>query len=221
MTTQLKNPEIDWEKCSKQLYEQIRYKVYQMKLPRWEGEEDDIAWDVVQESMRKFLEYLQRVEEGARKPVEKLEGMLYIIALNSLKDRRRREVRLCPETEYMPAGSGESISHLSEVATENVYQEDLFHFVAQKIAHFPTKQRGALLVDLASMMAFEDKPTSLQAAFRDEGIRLEEYRFRQPGNEKERSRHAALLYQANQRLRELHKDIQKYLKDEDLQKCLV
>lgn len=219
MTVQLKKHEIDWEKCSKQLYERIKYKVYQMKLPRWVGEEDDIVWDIVQDSMRKFLEYLQRVEEGEKKPVENLEGMLYIIALNTLIDRRRREERLRSETEYLPVAPGEAVSHPSEVATENVYQEDLFHFVAQKIAHFPTKQRGALLVDLASMMAFEEKPTSLQAAFRAEGIRLEEYRFRQPGNEKERSRHAALLYQANQRLRELHKDIEVYLKDEDRQKC--
>lgn len=217
MTTQMKSHEIDWEKCSQKLYEQIRYKVYQMKLPRWEGEEDDVAWDVVQDSMRKFLEYLHRVEEGEKKPVEKLEGMLYIIALNSLKDRRRREVRLCPETEYTSSGSSETITHLSEVATENVYQEHLFHFVAQKIAHFPTKQRGALLVDLASMMAFDEKPSTLQAAFRAEGIRLEEYRFRQPGSEKERSRHAALLYQANQRLKELNKDIEHYLNDEDQQ----
>lgn len=219
MLTQTKADEIDWEQSSQQLYKRIRYKVYQMKLPRWKGEEDDVAWDVVQDSMRKFLEYLRRVEKGEEKPVQERESLLYVIALNCLKDRRRREIRLCSEAEYISASSVDTRLHLSEVATENVYQERLFYLLAQKIALFPTKQRGALLVDLASRMAFDEKPTTLQAAFRAEGIRLEEYRFRQPGNAQERSRHAALLYQATQRLKDLDKNIQSYLKDEDIGRC--
>lgn len=219
MLAQMETCEIDWEKCSQQLYKRIKYKVHQMKLPRWQGEEDDVAWDVVQESMRKFLEYVRRAEKGEEKPVQERESLLYVIALNCLKDRRRREIRLCAETEYMP-GYVDARLHLSEIATENVFQERLFYLLAQKIAHFPSKQRSALLADLASRMAFDEKPTTLQAAFRAEGIQLEEYRYCQPGNDKERSRHAALLYQANQRLRELQDDdIQTYLEDETREKC--
>ncbi|HEY3992851.1 MAG TPA: hypothetical protein VGM01_08220 [Ktedonobacteraceae bacterium] len=215
MVTQTEIREIDWEECSQKLHKRIKYKVHQMKISRWEGEEDDVAWDVVQDSMRKFLEYLRKVEAGEEKPVQEQESLLYVIALNCLKDRRRREIRLCPETEYASLSLVDTSTHLSEVATENVYHERLFHLLAQKIAHFPAKQRGALLADLANRMAFEEKPTTLQAAFQAEGIRLEEYRFCQADNEKERSRHAALLYQANQRLKELKgkqdKDIQMYL----------
>ena len=223
MLTQTKHYEIDWEKCYQQLYKQVRRLVNQMKLPRWLGEEEDVIWDVVQDSMRKILEYTRRAEQGEEKPIQELESLLYVTALNCLRDRRRREKRLYPETEYTPSSCADPRPHLSDVATENVYQERLFYLLAQKIAHFPTKQRGALLADLASRMAFEENPTTLQAAFQAEGIRLEEYRNCQPGNQKERSRHAALLYQANQRLKELtelkDKDIQTYLEDEDMEMC--
>ena len=214
MSTPTKNHEIDWEKCYQQLYKQVRRLVNQMKLPRWQGEEEDIIWDVVQDSMRKIFEYSRRAEQGEEKPVQELESLLYITALNCLRDRRRREKRLFPETASLSSGSADSKPHLSDVATENVYLEGLFHLMAQKIARFPTKQRAALLVDLAERMAFDDKPTTLQAAFRAEGIRLEEYRNRQPSSQKERSRHAALLYQANLRLKEL-KDtyLQAYLEE--------
>lgn len=225
MLTQQKNVEIDWERCYQQLYKQVRRLVNQMKLPRWQGEEEDVIWDVVQDSVRKILEYTRRAEQGEEKPVQELDSLLYVTALNCLRDRRRREKRLYPETAYAPSGSADTRLHLSDVATENVYQERLFYLLAQKIAHFPTKQRSALLVDLANRMAFDEKPTTLQAAFQAEGIQLEEYRFCQPGNEKERSRHAALLYQANQRLKELKelkdKDIQTYLEDEERETCLV
>jgi DNA-directed RNA polymerase specialized sigma24 family protein len=225
MLAQTKNCEIDWEKCYQQLYKQVRRLVNQMKLPRWQGEEEDVIWDVVQDSMRKILEYSRRAEQGEEKPVQEIESLLYITALNCLRDRRRREKRLYPETAYAPANSADPRSHLSDVATENVYQEGLFYLMAQKIAHFPKKQRSALLSDLASRMAFDEKPTTLQAAFQAEGIWLEEYRYCQPGDEKERSRHAALLYQANQRLKELKdkkdKDIQTYLEEEHTEMCLA
>ncbi len=220
MLTQTEKREINWDTYYQQLYKQVRRLVNQMKLPRWQGEEEDVIWDVVQDSMRKILEYTRRAEQGEEKPVQELESLLYITALNCLRDRRRREKRLFPETAYVPSSSTDTRPHLSDVATENVYQEGLFHLMAQKIAHFPTKQRSALLTDLASRMAFDEKPTTLQAAFRAEGIRLEEYRNCQPNNEKERSRHAALLYQANLRLKELKDtDIQTYLKDEDREMC--
>jgi DNA-directed RNA polymerase specialized sigma24 family protein len=220
MLTQTKNHAIDWENCRQQLYKKIRYKVYQMKLPRWAGEEDDVAEDVVQDSMRKFLEYLERLEEDEE--IQNLESLLYIIALNSLKDRRRREIRLCPETEYDSSFSTDTRAYLSEVATENVYLEGLFYLLAPKIAHFPQKQRSALLADLANVMTFDEKPTPLQAAFLAEGIRLEEYRNYQPNNKQERSRHAALLYQAKLRLKELkNTDIRIYLENEDREKCLA
>ena len=226
MITQTKKSEIDWEKYYPQLYKQVKRLVSRMKLPRWQGEEEDVAWDVVQDSMRKIFEYTQRVERGEEEPVQDVEKLLYTTALHCLLDRRRREKRLCSESASLFIVSNDVKPHPSEVATENVYLEKLFSIVAQKIARFPKKQRSALLTDLAKRMAFDEKqPTTLQAAFQAQGFCLEEYRFCQPGTEKERSRHAALLYQANQRLKELKEkhdqDLQTYLEHENAAKFPV
>ncbi len=213
--------EIDWEMCYQQLSPRVRSLVYQMKIPRWQGEEEEVAGDVVQDSMRKLFEYTRRVSAGQKKPVQELERLLYIIALNCLRDRRRREIRLTEETEYHLAQSADTRSHPSEAAVENVYQERLFYLLARKIALFPRKQRGALLTDLANHMAFEEKPTTLQAAFRAVNISLEEFRHRLPDarNKQECSRYAALLYQANRRLRTLKdQEIQEYLAEIDADK---
>lgn len=208
--------EIDWEKCYQQLYKQVRRLVNQMKLPRWKGKEEDVTWDVVQESMRKILEYTRRAERGEEKPVQELENLLYITALNCLRDRRRREKRLYPESTSITIRALDARVHLNEIATENVYQERLFYRVAQNIASFPEKQHSVLLNDLASRIAFNEKPTIVQAAFRANGIQLEDYRTSQPNNEKVRSRKAALLYQSYKRLEDLkNSDIQPDLAPED------
>jgi DNA-directed RNA polymerase specialized sigma24 family protein len=218
MAAQTKQSEIDWEKCYQPLYKQVRRLVGRMRLPRWRGEEDEVAWDVVQDSMRKIFEYTKRVERGEEEPIQEVEKLLYTTAFRCLLDRWRREKRLCSENASLVCASSlDTRPHPSEVAIENVYQERLFSLLAKEIAHFPSKQRSALLTDLAKRMAFDEKPTTLQAAFRAEGFCLEDYRFCQPGNEKERSRQAALLYQANQRLKELkekkEENIQKYLEE--------
>lgn len=225
MATQLKETEIDWEKCRQQLFERIRPKVYEMNLPRWKGEETDIAHDAVQDSMRKLIEELRKIDEGEKKPIENLESWLFRTGLNCLLDRRRREIRLCSETACETHMCTDSRPHPSEIAVENVYEEGLFRLAARRIAVFPAKQRSALLADLANLMAFDEKPTALQAAFRAQSIQMEEYRNRQPNNKKERSCHAALLYQVYLRvkgLKDSDTDLQAYLeKAGEKEMCLA
>ncbi|HEX7736613.1 MAG TPA: hypothetical protein VF458_17325 [Ktedonobacteraceae bacterium] len=225
MKTQLKEMEIDWEKCRQQLFERIRPKVYEINLPRWKGEETDIAHDAVQDTMRKLLEELRKIDEGEKKPIENLESWLFRTCLNCLLDRRRREMRLCPENAQDPYIFADSRLHPSDIAVQNVYEEGLFLLAAERIAEFPAKQRAALLTDLASLMAFDEKPTPLQAAFRAQSIQMEEYRHRQPNDKKERSCHAALLYQVYMRVKGLKDndaDLQTYLEKENEQElCLA
>src|ERR1700688_4546826 len=113
----MENDAIDWDKCYQQLYKQVRRLVNQMKLPYWLGKEEDVIWDIMQDSMRKLLEYKNRVEQGEDKPVQDPESLLYIIALNCLRDYRRREKRLCSESKPITAGGREIRSHLGETAT--------------------------------------------------------------------------------------------------------
>lgn len=210
MGPQKTQSEIDWGEGYPQLHHQTRRFVARMKIANWQGQEEDVTWDIVQESIRKVLEYMRKVERGEEEPVQSLAGLLRITAQNSTLDLRRREKRLFRETTSHTHGFADNEASFSELATENVYYERLFGILAHEIARFPRKQRYALLTDLAERMAFGEQPTTLQAAFRAEGIYLEEYRRSRPLSELERNRNAALLYQAYRRLKNLE-EVKKYL----------
>lgn len=210
MAFQQKSSKINWGEGYPKLHQQTRRFVARMKIANWQGQEEDVAWDIVQESIRKVLEYMRRIEQDGEEPVQSLAGLLRITAQNSVLDLRRREKRLFRDTTEIARGFVDDEAGFSEQATENVFHERLFRILAHEIAHFPKKQRQALLTDLAERMAFGEKPTTLQAAFQAEGIRLEEYRRPRPLSELERNRNAALLYQAYRRLRNLE-EVRKYL----------
>jgi DNA-directed RNA polymerase specialized sigma24 family protein len=206
MATQTVSSEMIWAECYPQLYKQARKFVERVKVANWHGQEDDIAWDATQESMRKVFEYTQNKKE----PIQALHSFLKTTMQHSILDLRRREKRLYRETTEAPLEFVDRDIHFSEAALESVFQERIFRVLARAIAQFPCKQRRALLADLAGRMAFGRTPTALQAAFQAEGICLEEYRHLQPQNERERSRNAALLYQAYRRLRGLE-EVKQYL----------
>lgn len=210
MVPQKTQSEIDWGEGYPQLHQQARRFVARMKIANWQGQEEDMTWDIVQESIRKVLEYMGKVERGEEEPVQSLAGLLRVTAKNSILDLRRREKRLFREATLHTPGFADNQASFSELATENVYHERLFRILAHEIARFPRKQRYALLNDLAERMAFGEQPTTLQAAFQAEGIHLEEYRRSRPLSNLERNRNAALLYQAYQRLKNLE-EVKKYL----------
>jgi hypothetical protein len=181
-----------------------------MKIANWQGQEEDVVWDIVQESTRKVFEYARKVERNQQEPIQSLAGLLRTTAQNNTLDLRRREKRLFRDTTPNEHSFADSEISFSEQAIENVYHERLFRILAHEIAHFPRKQRQALLADLAERMAFDKQPTTLQAAFQAEGIHLEEHRRARPQCGLERNRNAALLYQAYQRLKNLE-EVKKYL----------
>lgn len=198
--------EKNWEESYAPLHAQARRLVHQMKVSHWSGQEEDVAWDIVQESMRRAFEYAQRIEQSNEaKPIQSLTALLNTVAQNYSRDLRRREWRLSKEATNAPQGFTDTEDNFSEIATENAYREHLFRDLASEIALFPTKQRQALLSDLAGRMAFEEKPSMLQAAFQAVGIHLEEYRQSRSECEQERSRNAALLAHAYKRLKCLKK----------------
>lgn len=209
--TQTKISEKSWEESYAPLHAQARRLVHQMNVSHWAGQEEDVAWDIVQESMRRAFEYAQKNEQNDEaRPIQSLAALLSTVAQNYSRDLRRREWRLSKEVANAPQGFVDTEENFSEIATENAYRENLFRDLASEIAHFPAKQRQALLTDLAGRMAFGDRPSTLQVAFRDAGIRLEEYRKARPEGEQERSRNAALLAHAYKRLKRLKK-VQAYL----------
>jgi len=198
-----------WQDLYPSLRSLIRRQVYASRIASWHGQEDDIVEDVLQETARRIIEYAQKAEKGEAIPIYLFKHMVIATARNYCRDMRRRDrrfIRLMADTSIVV---GESTmgnldqAHLSESATELVYQEELFTLLAHEIAAFPNKQRSALLIDLANRMSFEEQPTPLQKAFLQVGIRLEEYQQPLPNDLKERSKYAALLYHAYKRVAQL------------------
>ena len=195
--------EATWNDVYTHLYTYVRRLVHHLNVPRWQGQEEEMAWDIVQESVSRFLTYAQKVERGERAPVRSMLGLLKVIARHYSRDLRRRDWRLRPEGIDMSPASTATLISIEEVAVENVYRLELFRTVAHEIARFPKKQRWSLLMDLARLTAFAEKPTALQMALRAEGIFLEGYRTEVPRSEQERRQQASLRNHAYKRLSSL------------------
>ncbi len=185
-----------------------------MKVSDWRGQEEDLAWDIVQESIRKVIEYMKKTDYKTHKNVHSLDGLLITTIWNYSTDLYRSEKKLRRETsgsfeEFCFEAASDEAS-FSDVATENVYRERLFCSLARAIVRFPRKQRLAVLADLASRMSFRGAPTILQRAFLNEGINLKEYQSLQIESTKQKNRNAALLNYAYKRLKNLI-EVKEYL----------
>jgi hypothetical protein len=204
--------ENSWRMVYPQLLARARALVQLFHVESWQGREEDIAWDIVQESMRRAYEYPHKTAYRERVSVQSLTALLKTVAHNYCQDLRQREQRLAPVSEDLLLAQQANIplEAIEETATENAYREHLFHILAHEIAHFPLKQQQALLSDLAARMTFRGKPSTLQAAFLTEGIRLEEYRQPPPESQQERRCQAALRSLAYKRLKRLA-TVQQYL----------
>ena len=198
----------DNENTWKELYPVLRsfakHCVHSFKVSCWDGQEDDIVEDIVQESARRILEYSRRAQRQEVKPINSLERILWAVVRNCCIDLRRRDSRLVHTRagEYVFERESDQSNPLDK-AIENMYYKEIFTLLACKIAHFPKKQRRALLIDLANRMSFDAQPTPLQEAFMTAGLDLHEYRQPLPENYVERSRHAALLTVAYKRIARL------------------
>jgi DNA-directed RNA polymerase specialized sigma24 family protein len=203
-----------WDELYPPLQSLAHYLVNTLPLPYWQGREADIADDIVQETMRRLLERIQKGQRGTAPPVKLARQMMTTIAFNYYRDLKRHERRLLRLDKYVytsnPPGESEGMLPILgglieqadlEDVVEKADQEALFNHMAEAIRRFPKKQQRALLTDLANLMCFEDQPTALQAAFLRAGIELRNYRRSLPDNQRERSRHISLLSQAYKRVR--------------------
>jgi hypothetical protein len=116
--------------------------------------------------------------------------------------RRDRRLQHTFSADYVPIISSAEDNQLSpfEIAAEQVYQEELFTQLAHEIAHFPAKQRTALLIDLANRIHFDTELTPLRKVFLAEGIDLQLYQRPLPNDPIERAKQAALTSLAYKRV---------------------
>jgi RNA polymerase sigma factor (sigma-70 family) len=192
------------------LRSRARKYVYAFKVPSWQGQEEDITEDIVQETVRRFIERAEKAEQGQQVSIRSIEAMMITIACNYCKDLRRHDSRLVRiDSSTCSERFEDDQEFLDETATEHVYQESIFLQVAHAVVTFPVKQRNVLLTDLANRMHFETQPTALQTAFLKEGVHLLHYRQHLPSDPVARSRYASLLTHAYKRITTLFSE-QKY-----------
>ncbi len=195
-----------WKELYPSLLSFARYFVFSLNVSSWYGQEEDIIQDVAQETVRRLLECLQKAERGERPPIQSLKSMMIVIAQNYCRDMNRHDRRISRTafgTPEAPDHEENDLATLTDVVVENVFQESLFLLLAQEIARFPRKLGQALLIDLASRMAFEEEPTTLQRAFLEVGIQLQDYQNRLSDHPRDRKNHAALLHYAYKRIAQL------------------
>lgn len=204
-------PEPDNEPTWDALYPLLRsfvsYLVRTFPVASWRGQEADIVEDIVQDTLRKVLERVHKAERGEAEPIRSLKQLSTTVAYNCYRDLRRRDRKLLrmdsAAEQHTPLPWREYGVQLLDAVTEQVYQEKLFSVLAQEIARFPTRQRLALLIDLANRMHFGTQATPLQKAFQDAGIELDHYQQPLPLDTRERNRHISILSHAYKRVAHL------------------
>lgn len=178
--------------------------VYSSGVASWHGQEHDIADDILQEAVIRTLKYTKLVENGNGSPIHSMTCFGRTVAHNHFRDLRRRDLRLLRpsqdgDTIFLPS-IGDEIDP-SEVALESLMRISVLMALARMIVDFPSKQRTALLIDLANHADLSEEDNQLQTAFASVGIDLRDYRRVLPNDPLERSRHAASLSMAYKRLR--------------------
>lgn len=208
------NTDSSWKHLYPVLRSSVRYFVYSSNIPSWQGQENDIIEDIVQETARRMIEYARKAERGKAPAIQSPKSMMMIVAKNYCRDKSRRDRRLL-HVEHQDAlpqfrMSEHNPVNLVELGTEYVYQEGLFKLVASEIVNFPEKQRKAILIDLANRMHFGAQATPLQNAFLEVGIDLQQYRQPLPANPQQHGRHLSLLTHAYRRIASLPR-VQQYI----------
>jgi RNA polymerase sigma factor (sigma-70 family) len=196
--------ELFWESFYTRMRPIVHNFVHTLKVSAWYGQEEDLVNDIIQETILRAIERVQKAKNGEAEEIRSFKYLTTKIAENYCRDLRRRDRRLC-RTELSESGKEVVVPQETplESATENIYQESIFATVAYEVAQFPIKQRQALLIDLANRMSFSLSLTPLQEAFLREGISLKQYQLPLPMDAQQRSRHTALLHCAYQRLARL------------------
>ena len=187
------------------------YLVHTSPLPYWHGQEDDMAEDIVQETVRRVIERAQKAERDEAPPIESLRQMATTVAYNYYRDLKRHDYRLSHldttdtsvQAPYVSAVDVLSGEYLLDAVVDKVDQDCLFDRLAGQIACFPPKQKQAILIDLANRMSFDEESTPLQQSFLKVGIELRHYRQPLPDDPRERGRHVSLCSQAYKRVAHL------------------
>jgi len=196
---------ISWDKVYDFLRPDVRYWVCSSHVPLWQGQEEDIIAEIVQEAVIHTLQYSLEYsswQEGVS--CASLKHISKVIAYKQYRDLKRHDARFLRMRARESAPEEQVLlweyTDPEEVIQEHAFEEWRLIHLASEIAGIPTRLRTALLIDWANRMHFDDRPTPLQNALLKVGIELRNYQRPLPENPRERSSHMALLHLAYEQL---------------------
>lgn len=188
----------------------VKRLVFSSGISSWRGQEEDLVEDIVQETIVRVFKCLRRAEIGEGTIIISPKALSIVIARNYYQDLRRRDrrfVRIAADDDLHGTHVIlQSYLDPSEVAFNNMFIEWLYVKFSMEAMKFSQKQRIALLIDLANRMDFDVRPTPLQKAFLEVGIRLQDYQQPIPKVPVERSRHASNASLAYKRIQNWSRD---------------
>lgn len=193
-----------WTELRSWLTFQVRGRVYDSRIPDWQGQEDEIIDDIVSESIRHLIERLEKANAGNADPIDTLYPFARKVAYNCFIDLVRkdgRKVRFSQITaDYEETAIGLILADMEETTMNAIYYEQFFKLVAQEIVTFPKKQKEAMLRDHARRVIYMIDPKTLLRAYQNVGIQLMDYCNYTPANDVERRRQSSILHCAYRRL---------------------
>jgi DNA-directed RNA polymerase specialized sigma24 family protein len=200
-----------WNKLYSLLTLLVRGWVYRAEVPSWKGQEEDVAWDIVQAAMRKTYEYALKARRRGI-TIGSLERLSTFIARNQMRDQRRKDGRLLHIERDADAPEAETAVFYeeddpAEAIVEQQYEAWLFCQVAEVVVLFPAKMREAILADLARRLEAQGELSGdlspLRQAFLDQGIYLETFIHLLPADPAAKARHSSLASLAYKRIAKL------------------
>ncbi len=192
-----------WDTLSRFLETRVSYWVRSSHVSLWDGQEEDIIADIVQEAVASTFmytsTYVSGLKEGEVFPSDSLKLLGAAIAYKQYQNLRRQDSRFVCTRPHMFSSLGYIVIYERDGPLERMVDSTLQEWhanrLAEKIAKISSRPRRALLIDLANRVHFDTPRTMpLQRAFLKKGIRLQDYQQPLSNHPLERSRHLALLH---------------------------
>ena len=169
-----------WTNLYQALIPYVRYWIHSSSVSSWQGQEDDIVEDIVQEVVVRIFYYTQASQEtndSQNVSFERL-GLLaarkYCIELEQREEliQRFSTIHACCHDLFHKKAAKKN--------EEGILLKKLFDALATTTMSLPSNVRYIVLVDLACRTIDEEFQGELQQAFQRTGIELEDYQRRSP-----------------------------------------
>jgi DNA-directed RNA polymerase specialized sigma24 family protein len=195
----------EWNTFKGKLSNYILPLIASYNVSYWVNRQQDVVAEVTQQTLINVFLYMRRAAIGRASPIASFEAFCVTSTKHNLIDRWRKERRYLPaseRTEELFAGMmDEEGSPEDQVVARMTYLARVKFFISILMNDIPTKQRQAVLIQLANTTGPDEYNfCPWRVALLEYDVCLDDYRRPLPSDPVERSRHASLLSHARKRL---------------------